>query len=164
MPGSRIARGKEEAHGLHPAGLGNLGNDTTILADCHDFAEATRLEHSAAARELVATRRTALERLRERYGDGPIPERVARAHGLARPRSDSGGRRARAQRERVLAAARALTSDGVPFTCADLARVLGDVGPGGAQRVRHAIAQLVRTERWPSRRYGELRHAGRARE
>jgi hypothetical protein len=164
MPGTGIARGKEEAHGLHPAGLGNLGNSTAILADCHDFAEATRREHEAAVRETVATRRTALERLREQYGDAPIPERVARAHGLARARSDSGGRRARAQRERVLAVARALTTDGVAFTFADLAIALGDQGPGGARRIRHAVAQLVRSQRWPQRRYCERPQHGGARE
>jgi hypothetical protein len=112
------------------------------------LAEISRRNEEATGRRVMAVRRAALDQLREEYGDAPIPERVARARGVGRPRYTE-SRRSHARREAVRAAAVELAKSGLEFTFADLARAIGDHTAAGPKRVRHAVTQLVRARRWP---------------
>lgn len=151
MRSSGIVRAKEEARELQPPGLGREANDTESLADLSDLAEISRQNEEEVNRRVTIARRLALEQLHDRYGDEPVSERVYRAYGLGRVRGD-GGRRARVLRDRVLAVAVELTRSGIPFGPDALGKAVGDVGPGSARRIRHAIAQLIRAGRWPTPR------------
>jgi hypothetical protein len=152
-----IDRQKEEAQGLHPRGLGSEPNDASIVADlggASDRGSALPVFTPPQPSPLQGegewvSRRSELARLRAEYGDRPIPERVYRARGLTQVRSDHRGRKDRVRRGRVLAAMRALVELGGPFGVSDLAHAVGDIGPGGAKRVRHVVAQLLHWGRVP---------------
>jgi hypothetical protein len=154
---------REEAQGLHPRGLGNESSNAEIVPETAELAEISRRGEAtptlpspmkgegveeARQRQACRVRMAAMDALRERYGDQPIPERVMKSHGLVLPRNRE-GRRARARRERVLSEARALCEADVPVTVPALAAAIGGLGPRGAARIKHAIAELVRAGQWP---------------
>jgi hypothetical protein len=101
---------------------------------------------TVGVRQAIEARRAALAELLEEYGDRPIPDRVFRARGLARPR-ERAGRRTIARREAVLAAIERFRVAGLPVNCRELAAELGDHSPGAGKRVYATVKELIRAGR-----------------